>query len=172
MVNHIRFTLLMGTTLLLAACGFHLRPPANLPAAMQHTYIADSGGNTELVRELHRTLTTPTTSVTTDATTATAVLNILNAREYQRVLSVSNTGQPLEYQVAYQVQFSLTAGGKTLIEPQKLTLTQTYSYSATNVLGDTEQAKTLYKALQDQMVQLIMLRIEAVAKKTHMQGSI
>lgn len=172
MMKHMRFTLLMSTALLLAACGFHLRPPAHLPAAMQHTYIADSGNDTELVRELRRTLTTPTTSVTTDVTTATAVFNILSANRFQRVLSVSNTGQPLEYQVAYQVQFSVTAGGKTLVEPQKLTLTNTYSYSATNVLGDTEQAKTLYKALQDQMVQLIMLRIEAVAKKTHMQGSI
>ena len=154
--------LLMVLIMLLASCGFHLRQPAQLPASMQRTYIADTGNNTELVRALSRNLDTPTTSVTNDATTATAVLNILNSKRSQRVLSVSNTGQPLEYQVAYQVQFSLiTAGGKTLIEPQKLTLTRNYNYSTKTIIGDNEQSDLLYKGLQDNMAELIMLRIDA-----------
>ncbi len=148
--------------LLLAGCGFQLRQPAKLPAVMQRTYIANAGNNTELVRALSRSLHTPTTSVTIDATTATAVLNILDSKRSQRVLSVSNTGQPLEYQVAFQVLFSLTtAGGKTLIEPQQLTLTRSYNYSTTSIIGDTEQADLLYKALQDNMAELIMFRIDA-----------
>ena len=151
--------------LLLAGCGFHLRQPANLPVAMQHTYIADSGGNTELVRELMRNLRTAATSVTNDATAATATLNILNSQRFQRVLSVSNTGQPLEYQVAYQVQFSLTAPGKTLIAPQTLTLTRNYAYDIANTLGDTEQANVLYKSMEDNMAQLILFRLEASGRR-------
>ncbi|MGH8403734.1 MAG: LPS assembly lipoprotein LptE, partial [Gammaproteobacteria bacterium] len=151
--------------LALAGCGFHLRPPAQLPAAMRHTYINDSGGNTELVRQLRRSLITPATGVTDDATTATATLNILSGRQFQRVLSVSNTGQPLEYQVAYQVQFSLTdAQGKTLIEPQTLTLTRNYNYDVANALGDVEQANVLFKAMEDNMAQLILFRLQAVGR--------
>ena len=151
--------------LLLAGCGFHLRRPAHLPAAMQHTYINDSGNNFELVRELRRSLITPVTNVTDDATTATATLNILGSQQFQRVLSVSNTGQPLEYQVAYQVRFSLTAAnGKTLIAPQTLTLSRNYAYDIANTLGDTEQANVLYKAMQDNMAQLILFRIEAAGR--------
>lgn len=151
--------------MLLAGCGFHLRQPAQLPAAMQRTYINDSSGSVELVRQLRRSLITPTTKVTDDATSATATLNILSARQYQRVLSVSNTGQPLEYQVAYQVQFSLTdAHGKTLIEPQTLTLTRNYAYDIANTLGDVEQANVLYKAMQDNMAQLIMFRLQALGR--------
>ena len=115
------FWVVMAACLLLAGCGFHLRPPAHLPDAMRRTYIADNGGSTDLVRELRRNLTTPTTIVTDDATTATAVFNILKATQISRVLSVSNTGQPLEYQVAYLVEFSLTAAGKMLIAPQTIT---------------------------------------------------
>lgn len=154
----------MVVCLLLVGCGFHLRQPAHLPAAMQRTYIVDSSGNTELVRELRRNLLTPTTSVTDDANSATATLNILNGRRFQRVLSVSNTGQPLEYQVAYQVQFSLTAPGKTLIAPQTLTLTRNYAYDIANTLGDTEQANVLYKAMEDNMAQLILFRLEAAGR--------
>lgn len=154
----------LACCLLLAGCGFHLREPAHLPAAMQRTYIADSGGNTELVRELRRNLNTAVTSVTDDATQATATLNILNAQRFQRVLSVSNIGQPLEYQVAYRVQFSLTTTGKTLIAPQTLTLTRNYAYDVANTLGDTEQANVLYKAMEDNMAQLILFRLEAAGR--------
>jgi LPS-assembly lipoprotein len=153
--------------LLIASCGFQFRQPAHLPASMQRTYIADRGDNAELVRALRRGLDTPTTQVIGNATTATAVLNILDSQRIQRVLSVSNTGQPLEYQIAYQVQFSLTAAGKTLIEPQKLTLTRNYTYSTTTVIGDTEQSDLLYKALQNNMAELIMFRIDALSKTKH-----
>lgn len=155
----------LALALLLAGCGWHLRQPAELPAAMQRTYINDVTGDTELVRQLRRNLSTPATSVIDDATTATATLNILSARQFQRVLSVSNTGQPLEYQVAYQVQFSLAdAKGKTLIEPQTLTLTRNYAYDVANALGDVEQANVLYKAMQDNMAQLILFRLQALGR--------
>jgi LPS-assembly lipoprotein len=155
---------LIMSCLLITGCGFQLRQPAQLPEVMQRTYIIDSGDNTELVRALRRSLDTPTTQVTGNATTATAVLNILDSQRIQRVLSVSNTGQPLEYQIAYQIQFSLTAAGKTLIDPQKLILTRNYTYNTTTIIGDTEQSDLLYKALQDNMAELIMFRIDALSK--------
>lgn len=157
--------LLLSVTAVIAGCGFHLRAPPRLPPAMQHTYIADAGGNTELVRELRRNLSSAATSVTDDASTATATLNILSSQRFQRVLSVSNTGQPLEYQVAYQVQFSLTTPGKTLIAPQTLTLTRNYAYDIANTLGDTEQANVLYKSMEDNMAQLILFRLEASGRQ-------
>jgi LPS-assembly lipoprotein len=163
-MSRTRRLLFLALPLLLAACGFHLREAAHLPAAMLRTYIVDSGGNTELVRELRRNLNTATTSVTDDATRATATLTILNAQRFQRVLSVSNAGQPLEYQVAYRVQFSLTAPEKTLVAPQTLTLTRNYAYDIANTLGDAEQANVLYKALEDNMAQLILFRLEAVGR--------
>lgn len=161
--------LLTAVTLSVAACGFHLRAAPHLPPAMQHTYIADSGGDTELVRELRRSISSAASSVTDDANTATATLNILNSQRFQRVLSVSNTGQPLEYQVAYQVQFSLTTPGKTLIAPQTLTLTRNYAYDIANTLGDTEQANVLYKSMEDNMAQLILFRLEASGRQAAAQ---
>jgi LPS-assembly lipoprotein len=162
---HIAMVLVLA--LPLSACGFHLRRSLNLPTTMQRTYIADTGGNTELVRVLRRNLTTQTTAVTNDGANATAVLHILDSQRFQRVLSVSNTGQPLEYQVAYQVKFALTtASGKMLISPQKLTLTRDYVYDAANVIGDTEQADVLYNALEDNMAQLILFRIQAANRSS------
>ncbi len=154
----------MALCLSLAGCGFHLSGAPHLPAAMKLTYISAPGGDAELIRELRRNLSTPVTAVTESAATATATLNILDSRRYQRVLSVSNTGQPVEYQVAYQVRFSLTAGGKVLMSPQTLTLTQNYAYDVANVIGDTEQANVLYAAMERNMAQLILFRLEAAGR--------
>lgn len=163
-VNTGVFWAAMTLCLSLAGCGFHLSGAPQLPAAMKLTYISALGGDAELIRELRRNLNTPVTAVTEHAATATATLNILHSQRYQRVLSVSNTGQPVEYQVAYQVQFSLTAGGRVLISPQTLTLTQDYAYDVANVIGDTEQANVLYAAMERNMAQLIMFRLEAAGR--------
>ena len=155
---------LLMTCLLLTGCGFQLRQPAQLPAVMQRTYIVSSSNDRGLVRELYRSISTPTTAITNDVTSATAVLNLLNVQHIQRVLSVSNTGQPLEFQVAYRVEFSLTANGQTLIAPQTLVLTRNYDYSAGNPLADTQQANVLYASMERDMAQLIMFKLEALGR--------
>ena len=157
--------------LMVSGCGFHLRQPAKLPAVMQRTYIAAVGGSPGLVRELRRNLTTASTTVVDNPATATALLNILSAQQFQRVLSVSNTGQPLEYQVAYRVEFSLTAAGKTLMDRQTLTLTRNYAYDVANTLGDVEQANVLYSVLEREMAQLITFRLEAAGRQMAAPGS-
>jgi LPS-assembly lipoprotein len=169
-------TTFLVMTLTLSGCGFQLRQPANLPAAMQRTYIASGESNNQmidvqLVRELTRNLTTPTTAITKDAAKATAIFYVLKSRRYERVLSVSNTGQPLVNQVAYVVDFSVTTkSGRTLVAPQELILTRQYNYNTGNVVGDTEQSKVLYQAMVRDMVQLILFRLEALNRKTANQS--
>lgn len=148
--------------LFLAACGFHLRRPQELPAQMRAIYI--SGGDATLVRSLRRDLETGSSQVVDDATQATALLTILNVSQYSTLLAVSSTGVPLEYKVVYQVQFSLLVGNAMLVEPQTLVLTRTYNYNISDALGNQQQEQGLYSTMAVDMAQLITLRIEAAAK--------
>lgn len=154
----VALALLFGLT----GCGFHLRSSSELPAEMQRTYLNIPAGNNDLVRELIRNLSTAKTAVVNDPAQATATLNILSAQKMQRVLTVSNIGRPLEKEVAYQVRFSLTTPKGTLIGPQYLVVKRTFAYDEANALGDSEQAAVLYAAMQHQMAQLILFRIEAI----------
>lgn len=156
---------------MLAGCGFHLRNNNDLPPVMQRTYLAIPGGNDALVRELRRNLSTDRTMVTEDPTKATATLTVLSAQRLRRVLTVTNLGRPAEQEVAYQVQFSLSSPDGTLIEPQTLTLKRDYAYDEANALGDAAQAEVLYAALQRDMAQLILFRIEAIGRRTSPAGS-
>ena len=150
--------------LTLSACGFHLRQAPQLPTEMQRLYIATSGQASGLVRELARDFGSVDTHIVMDPNAATATLTILQAQQSSRVLSVNNLGQPLEYEVAYEVQFSLSSNGGTRILPQDLTLTRNYTYSISNAVANQEQANVLYKALDRDMAQLIVFRILAAAR--------
>lgn len=155
----------------LTGCGFHLRNNNDLPSVMQRTYLVIPAGNDELVRELRRNLSTDRAMVTEDPTAATATLTVLSAQRLRRVLSVNNLGRPVEQEVAYQVQFSLTSPDGTLISPQTLTLKRNYAYDEANALGNAEQSDVLYAALQRDMAQLILFRIEAVGRNASPAGS-
>ena len=150
----------------LAACGFHLRRSPDLPPQMRMIYI--SGGaqasSVSLLRDLRRDLATENTQVVDDPTLATALLKIVNVSQGSKLLAISNTGQPLEYKVYYQVEFSLQVGNTMLIEPQDLTLTRTYNYSVTDAIGNEEQEQGLYGAMAKDMAQLIVFRIQAAAR--------
>jgi LPS-assembly lipoprotein len=150
--------------LALSACGFHMRQTPQLSPEMKLLYISSSEQAAGLVRELARALGSENTHIVTDPKQATATLAIQRASQTSRVLSVNNLGQPLEYEVAYEVQFSLITNGKAGIPLQDLTLTRNYTYSISNAVANQEQANVLYNALDRDMAQLIVFRIEAASR--------
>ena len=164
-----RYSGLMACALLvgaLAACGFHLRRPADLPPQMRVIYISGSlgGNNTALMRSLRRDLATGNTQIVDDPTQATSILRIENVSRSSSLLAISSAGTPLEYKVYYQAQFSLLVGNTMLIEPQTLVLTRTYNYSISDAIGNEEQEAGLYGAMAEDMAQLIAFRIQAAAR--------
>ena len=154
--------LLLST--LLAGCGFQLRRPPELPPQMRSLYIVSAGHNADLIRELRRDLESGTTTLTEDPTQAGATLSIIDVIHTSRPLVLNSLGQPLEYQVAYTVEYTLLAGQVVLIPPEYQTLTRNYNYNVANSIGDQEQEQRLYTALAKEMAQLIMFRLQAVAK--------
>lgn len=151
-------------TTLVAACGFHLHKAPELPAQMRVIYVSSTGHNADLVRELRRNLATEDTDVVLDPSTATATLSILRAAQSSRPLTFSYLGRPIEYEAAYQVEFSMIAGGVVIMPPQVLSLSRSYNFSASNAVGNEEQANAVFTALTHEMAQLIVFRIQAAAK--------
>jgi LPS-assembly lipoprotein len=156
--------MLAGLSIAVGGCGLHFRQAPVLPTSMHHLYISAGSGDAALVRELRRSLTSDSTHIVSDPAESSATLGILKAQQLSRVLTVNNLGQPTEYEVAYQVDFDLQAGGAMLIPRQTLTLTRNYAYSVSNAVGNQEQANVLYGALSRDMAQLIVFRIEAAAR--------
>lgn len=147
---------------LLAGCGFHLRRAPVLPPQLHALYIGGSA-STNLMRSLRRNLASDTTTIVDDPTLATAILDIRKASRSSTLLAISRSGQPLEYRVTYKLEFSLMVGNAVLIEPQTLALTRTYNYNVQDAIGNQEQEDALYNAMETDLAQLIVFRIQAAA---------
>lgn len=159
-----RVIVAMASLAALTGCGFHLREAPQLPPQMRAIYIASGGHNADLIRDLRRGLESETTTVIDDPTQATATLSIIDVSHNSRALVLNRLGQPLEYQVAYSAEYSLIAGGVVYIAPEVQTLTHNYNYRVTNAIADQEQEDVLFSSLTNEMAQLIVFRIQAVAR--------
>ena len=148
---------------LLAGCGFHLRRAAELPPQLHALYITGPGSS-NLMRNLRRNLASDTTTIVDDPTLASAVLDVSQASSSSTLLAISRSGQPIEYRVTYSVRFSLMVGNAVLIEPQTIALTRTYNYNIADAAGNEETEQALGNAMETDIAQLIVFRIQAAAR--------
>jgi len=150
----------------LISCGFHLRGDFKLPAQMETTYIKAVDKNTELVRVLKRALKTSNIKIVDTQQQAQAVLNISNEKQERRILSVDTQGRAREYEINYQISFSVgTDENSFLIAEQTINLQRDYLFDAEDVLAKSREQETLLKDMQQDMVRLIMSRLQAAAGK-------
>lgn len=157
-----RAWLALSIACLAGACGFHLQGAVQMPAAMRATYIETGDQDSELARKLRRALTDVNVVVTPRREDATAVLKLLKDEPGQRVLSVSPTGVPEEYELYHTVRFELESAGRTLLEPYETTVTRDYNFDPTDVLGKRHEAEYLEDAIVDDLVQVILRKLALV----------
>jgi LPS-assembly lipoprotein len=94
------------------------------------------------------------------------VLKIIGDATGQRVLSVSARNIPREYEIFYQVTFSLTIGGDQIIEPESLVMTRSYTYDETQVLAKSREEQELRRSLAEDLARQVVRRIEAMGTTT------
>ena len=147
---------------LVAACGFHLQGALELPQTMERTYLQPVDGDSPLARKLRRALGESDVILAARPDDATAVLKLLKDEAGQRVLSVSPTGVPEEYELYHTVRFSLESGGGVTLEPYETTVTRDYRFDPTDVLGKRHEAEYLQEAMVDDLVQVVLRRLSLV----------
>ncbi|WP_049623254.1 LPS assembly lipoprotein LptE [Frateuria defendens] len=159
----LKLTLLLST-LALGACGFHLRRSAALPPSMQRLHLTVSGGNS-LQRNLARALEGAGVTVEDDAAPGVAEFKIPVARFNTDTLNLGGYSQITEYAVRYEVQFQVNdANGQPLLPLQRINMAREFSYDALNAIGTQSQVEEIQRSLNDDMVQAILLRLQAAAR--------
>jgi len=129
---------------------------------MERTYVAPVERNSLFHRELRRSLLAAGVVLVESPAEATAILTISADETDQRVLSVSARNVPTEYEVYYIVEYALESGEEILLEPQDLTLTRTYTYDTTQVLGKAREEQLLREAIVDDLVRLVVKQLSTL----------
>lgn len=100
----LKFTLLFSLGLLVSSCGFHLRGSQDLSALLPEIQIQGTSQHSELGRELTLMLSAAKVNVLDESE---VLLNISNNSFSKRVLSLDSAGRVNQYELSYQLGFSL-----------------------------------------------------------------
>jgi len=145
-----------------SGCGFHRQGVAPMSPVMRVTYIDARDARTDFQLELRRALQASGTRIVSAAEGATATLRIARDETGRRVLSVSASNTPREYEVYYAVRYSVTAGGKELLPPQDLELTRDYSFDEQRLLAKEEEEEILRAAIARDLAGIVLRRLASL----------
>jgi len=146
----------------LGGCGFHLQGLARLPPAFATTAVVANDRYTDFNRALGDALRISGSTVVTDAAHAGATVEVLGDENGQRVLSVSASNTPTEYEVYYTVRYRVRVGDREALAPQALTLTREYSFDTAAVLAKEHEQDLIRAALARELAALVMRRLTAL----------
>ena len=147
---------------LLSSCGFHLQGRQPLPAAFQYTYIDTKDEQTDFVQDLRKALISANVNVIRTRGSSSAMVSVHADELTERILSVSARNIPTEYELTYKVEFSVTAGGKTLIDHEEISATREISFDEAQLLAKEREQEILREALARDLVALVMRRLAAL----------
>jgi LPS-assembly lipoprotein len=146
----------------LASCGFHLQGREPLPPTMKAAYIQATDHQTDFVQDLRKALLTSGARPPTDKNQASSVVYILRDEVVRRTLSVSALNKPNEYEVTYNVRFSVSAGDNELLAPQDISATRSYSFDETKLLAKEHEEAILRQAMAQDLAYRVVRQLSSL----------
>jgi len=146
-----------------AGCGFHLKGVTRLPSAFASTYLEAEDRYTDFHRAMLEGLRAAGSRVVGPGEEAGATVEVLGDDTGQRVLSVSATNTPTEYEVYYTVRYRVRIGSREVIGPKTLTQTRDYSFDETAILAKEQEQEIIRRALARDIAALVLRRLAAVS---------
>ncbi len=146
---------------LLSGCGFQLRGSADLPIAMEHTYLDMPDRYGEFGRLLERSLESNGVDVVSTAEQAGAVLQISQAQFVNEAASFSGTALISEFRLTFRVRFRLLdEQGEALSSQRQVVLFRDYSFNSQEILASQREEEFLRGNLRNDMVNELLRRLE------------
>jgi LPS-assembly lipoprotein len=149
-------------TLFLSSCGFHLQGRQPMPEAFAYTFIDTKDEQTDFVQDLRKALIASGSKVIRTQGSSGATVSVHEDELTERILSVSARNIPTEYELTYRVKFSVTAGGKTLIDSEEISATRDLSFEESQLLAKEREQEILREALARDLVALVMRRMASL----------
>jgi len=146
----------------LAGCGFHLQGRQPMPEAFAYTFIDTKDEQTDFVQDLRKALIASGSKVIPTKGSAGATVSVHEDELTERILSVSARNIPTEYELTYRVKFSVTAGGKTLIDQEEISASRDLSFEESQLLAKEREQEILREALARDLVALVMRRMASL----------
>ena len=160
--------LILCSSLVLPACGFHLRGSSGEDYNLSSIYVVSRSANgvTNLVE---RELEYQQVETTASPADAEYVITLANESQERNVLTVSSsTGKVQEYELIVRVDFSLAdSAGNTLVSPISLSANRDLFFDENAVLAISQEENTIYQELRQQLANTVLRRTEAATRQAN-----
>jgi LPS-assembly lipoprotein len=148
-----------AVVVLLVGCGFHLEGRTPLPETMKTPYVQATDQQTDFAQSLRKALLTSGARPPGEKRTASAIVYIIKDDVVRRTLSVSALNKPNEYEVTYNVRFSVSSGDKELLAPQDISATRSYSFDETRLLAKEHEEAILRQAMAHDLADRVIRQL-------------
>ena len=151
--------------LLTGGCGFHLAGQQPLPEPLTSVYIDMVNpyrvATPPLETALQARIVARNGQVKSDESKARSVLRLSELSETLEALAVGLDGVALEYRLVTHVTFELHDHDRVLVPAHDQSVSRDYSFNVTAVLAKEEEEDRLRNYMQNELAELILLRLEA-----------
>jgi LPS-assembly lipoprotein len=150
---------------LLAGCGFHFAGSRPLPPALTSVYIdvvtPYSVSKPPIDAALRSRLLRRGARIAGSLGAARTILRITELKESREVLSVDPFGKAVEFELTTRVHYEVVETGKEPLAPDMIQVSRDYSFNAQQVLAKEAEEQRLQGFMQDELAELLLLRLEA-----------
>lgn len=174
-----KFTFLLLFSFLISSCGFHLRGSQDLSAFLPEVQIQGTSKHSELGRELTQALTSAKINVLDESET---LLNISKDGFSKRILSLDSAGRANQYELSYQLSFSLVKELKVdnaetkikqnivdLMPLQTITEKREYLFDANLILAKSDEEARLNNDMRQAAILQLVRRLNFSLKKSSLK---
>lgn len=156
---------LVTYVVILSSCGFQLRT-WQLDGNIDTILVANNSGNTQVGKDLEKAIgqtgVTLLTEVDTERTPQMQV-QLLQAADNRRSISVGGDARAAEYELSLQVNFVLLDDKNVeLTEPRWVRVQRIYRLNRNNLMGSNEEENILRREMRSDVVQQILRAINQV----------
>ena len=159
----IKYIFLFLLILSFSGCGYHLRGSGVGKLQVNNVYLDVQ--NTQLVlAELKEQLSIRDVAISNSSEGVDRIVKLSNESYDRRVLSVDEgTGKVTEYELEYRVGLEiLTADGKSLAEPQDVSLIRDVTFDPNAALGKFDEETLVREDMIRSAANTILLRLQAL----------
>ena len=153
---------MLVATVVLGGCGFHLQGHTPLPDVVRTPYVQTSDRQSEFVISLQRAMISSGAHPVEVKSRASVVVAILKDDVVRRTLSVSAQNQPDEYELTYNVRFSVTAGDKELLPPTDISNVRSFAFAEQLLLAKSHEEMILRQDMAHDLADMVMRRLASL----------
>ena len=144
------------------SCGYQLQDTSSLAVKAGKVFIETNDSYSLFYKVLKNRMKINGISFSESRSSADMIIIINNDNFNERVITVSSSNYPKEYEINLEVTWSLIHQDQIIIENARYTEMGDYSFDRNRILGKVNESNFIKESLSEHVVEKIILRMSEV----------